>query len=119
MHLIRPVTDQFLFVQRDIVSATRVQNIYSFVSVVVGVALGLVVRYVRHLKYFVVAGTLLFVLAFGLLIRYRGGTGTADFAGLVGAEVVLGIAGEYSEVAAVFQSKTNIPSMDHGIHWLV
>ncbi|WWD08493.1 hypothetical protein V865_006605 [Kwoniella europaea PYCC6329] len=78
---------------RDVTSATRVQNIYSFCSVVVGVALGLVIRRVRRLKWFIVAGTLLFVLAFGLLIRYRGGFSAHDFAGLVGAEVVLGIAG--------------------------
>ena len=34
-----------------------------------------------------------FVLAFGLLIRFRGGNGTSDFAGLVAGEVILGIAG--------------------------
>jgi len=78
---------------RDIESATRVQNIYSFCSVVVGFSLGILVRYVRRLKYFIVAGTLLFLMAFGLLYRYRGGTSVNDFAGLVGAEVVLGIAG--------------------------
>ncbi|WVQ85771.1 hypothetical protein IAT38_007938 [Cryptococcus sp. DSM 104549] len=78
---------------RDVISATRVQNIYSFCSVVTGICLGLVVRRVRRLKWFIVAGTLLFVLAFGLLIRYRGGYSTADFAGLVAAEVILGIAG--------------------------
>ncbi|WVO20323.1 uncharacterized protein IAS62_001617 [Cryptococcus decagattii] len=78
---------------RDIISATRVQNIYSFTSVVIGVCLGFIIRKVRRLKWFIVAGTLLFVLAFGLLIRYRGGYSVSDFAGLVGAEVVLGIAG--------------------------
>ncbi|WRT68181.1 uncharacterized protein IL334_005156 [Kwoniella shivajii] len=78
---------------RDVTSATRVQNIYSFCSVVVGIALGLVIRYVRRLKWFIVSGTLLFVLAFGLLIRFRGGYSVSDFAGLVAAEVVLGIAG--------------------------
>jgi SIT family siderophore-iron:H+ symporter-like MFS transporter len=77
----------------DIESATRVQNIYSFCSVVVGFTLGLVVRYVRRLKYFIVAGTLLFLMAFGLLYRYRGGSSINDFAGLVAAEVILGIAG--------------------------
>ncbi|WVR08388.1 hypothetical protein IAU60_005443 [Kwoniella sp. DSM 27419] len=77
----------------DIKSATRIQNIYSFCSVVVGVILGLVIRRVRRLKWFIVAGTLLFVLAFGLLIRYRGGYSTSDLAGLIGAEVILGIAG--------------------------
>lgn len=34
----------------------------------------------------------MFVLAFGLLIRYRGG-GTNDYVGLVAGEVILGIGG--------------------------
>ncbi|WVN89526.1 uncharacterized protein L203_104751 [Cryptococcus depauperatus CBS 7841] len=78
---------------RNTISATRVQNIYSFCSVVIGVCIGLIARKVRRLKYFIVAGTLLFVLAFGLLIRYRGGYSLSDFAGLVASEVILGIAG--------------------------
>lgn len=73
--------------------ATWIQNIYTFVSVVIGCLVGLAVRYVRRLKYFAVAGTLLFVLAFGLLYRYRGGVETHELAGLVGAEVILGVAG--------------------------
>jgi SIT family siderophore-iron:H+ symporter-like MFS transporter len=67
--------------------------IYSFVSVVIGGILGLVVRHVRRLKAFIVAGALMIILAFGLLIRYRGGDTVSDFAGLVGGEVILGIAG--------------------------
>ncbi|OCF41266.1 MFS transporter, SIT family, siderophore-iron:H+ symporter [Kwoniella heveanensis CBS 569] len=78
---------------QNVTSATRIQNVYSFCSVVIGIVLGLVIRRVRRLKWFIVAGTLLFVLAFGLLIRYRGGYSVADLAGLIGAEVVLGIAG--------------------------
>lgn len=73
--------------------ATWIGNIYSFVSVVTGITVGIVVRYIRHLKYIAVAGTLLFVLAFGLLYKYRSGTETHVLAGLVGAEVVLGVAG--------------------------
>lgn len=80
---------------KDIATSTRVANIYSFCSTVVGMILGVTVRYVRRLKPFVVIGSLLFVLAFGLLIRYRGGHSTSDFAGLIGAEVVLGIAGGF------------------------
>lgn len=78
---------------KSIIQATRVTNIYSFVSVVIGFTLGAVVRYVRRLKWFIVTGGSLFILAFGLLIRFRGGTSPSDFAGLIGAEVVLGIAG--------------------------
>lgn len=95
----------FLIIYRDIISATRVQNIYSFTSVVIGVCLGFIIRKVRRLKWFIVAGTLLFVLAFGLLIRYRGGYSVSDFAGLVGAEVVLGIAGKFYKQYPIFHSK--------------
>jgi len=67
--------------------------IYSFTSVVIGFSLGLVVRHVRRLKMFIVAGGAMILLAYGLLVRYRGGNSTSDFAGLVAAETILGIAG--------------------------
>jgi SIT family siderophore-iron:H+ symporter-like MFS transporter len=86
-------SEQLKLTGRPVKEATWIQNIYSFVSVITGVVVGVIVRYVRRLKYFAVAGTLLFVLAFGLLYRYRGGTETHQLAGLVGAEVVLGVAG--------------------------
>lgn len=78
---------------RPVTVATRVTMIYSFVSVIIGFALGLLVRYVRRLKIFIIIGGCFITFAFGLLIRYRGGTSIADFAGLVGAEVLLGIGG--------------------------
>ncbi|KAI5823270.1 hypothetical protein K523DRAFT_421581 [Schizophyllum commune Tattone D] len=72
-------------------SATRITNVYSFTSVVTGVTLGFVVRYVRYLKLFIVFGVCLFMVAFGLLIRFRGGE--SSHAAVVGAQVVLGVAG--------------------------
>ena len=40
-------------------SATRIANIYSFSSVVTGIALGFLIRKVRQLKIFIVIGVLL------------------------------------------------------------
>lgn len=77
----------------SVVAATRVTSLYSFVSVITGVLLGLVVYKVRRLKLFIVAGTCLFMVAFGLLIRFRGSPDSASRAGLIGAQVLLGIAG--------------------------
>jgi SIT family siderophore-iron:H+ symporter-like MFS transporter len=74
-------------------SATRIASLYSFVSVVTGVVVGGLVFKVRRLKPFIVAGTCLFVVAFGLLIRFRGGSGVSEHAGIVGAQVCLGVAG--------------------------
>ncbi|KYK57404.1 hypothetical protein DCS_04413 [Drechmeria coniospora] len=74
-------------------AATRITSLYSFTSVVVGVLLGLVVFKVRRLKIFVVAGTALYMVAFGLLVHFRGSSESSHHAGLVGAQVLLGVAG--------------------------
>ncbi|KAH8710046.1 siderochrome-iron transporter-like protein Sit1 [Phaeosphaeriaceae sp. PMI808] len=74
-------------------SATRISSLYSFSSVITGLVLGAIVFRVRRLKAFIVAGTCLFMVAFGLLIHYRGGTGPSSYSGIIGAQICLGIAG--------------------------
>ncbi|CAK7227447.1 ferrioxamine B transporter [Sporothrix bragantina] len=84
-----------LFVAFDfsVSAATRITSLYSFCSVITGFLLGLIVFRVRRLKYFIVFGTALFLVAFGLLINYRGSPSTSSRSGIIGAEVLLGIAG--------------------------
>ena len=65
----------------------------SFCSVLAGVLLGFIVRKVRYLKPFIVFGTILFLAAFGILIHYRGGSGKVNESGIIGSQVLLGIAG--------------------------
>jgi MFS transporter, SIT family, siderophore-iron:H+ symporter len=74
-------------------SATRILSLYSFTSVLTGLILGAIVFRVRRLKPFIVAGTCLFMVAFGLLIHFRGGTGNGSHSGIIGAQICLGIAG--------------------------
>ncbi|KAF1988282.1 siderochrome-iron transporter-like protein Sit1 [Aulographum hederae CBS 113979] len=74
-------------------SATRIISLYSFASVITGTILGLVVYRVRYLKPFMLFGTCLFLVAFGLLIEYRGGVGGSAHSGIIGAQVLLGIGG--------------------------
>ncbi|KAF2733942.1 siderochrome-iron transporter-like protein Sit1 [Polyplosphaeria fusca] len=76
-------------------SATRIAALYSFSSVITGVLLGLVVYKVRRLKPFILFGTCLFMVAFGLLIRYRGGSAGSAHSGIIGAQILLGIAGGF------------------------
>jgi SIT family siderophore-iron:H+ symporter-like MFS transporter len=74
--------------------ATRISSLYSFSSTIVGPLLGLLVYKIRRLKYMIVAGTCLFLVAFGLLIRFRGSTGDQDGkVGVIAAQVLLGVAG--------------------------
>lgn len=77
----------------SIMGATRILSLYSFTSVVTGFTLGLIVYKVRRLKWFIVAGTCLFLVAFGLLIHYRGSPSSAGQSGVIGAQVLLGFAG--------------------------
>ncbi|KAJ6782324.1 hypothetical protein PWT90_10941 [Aphanocladium album] len=76
-------------------ATARIGLLYSFVSVIVGTCLGLIVFKVRRLKPFIIAGTCLFMVAFGLLIHFRGSVDadSATRAGVIGAQVVLGFAG--------------------------
>lgn len=77
----------------SITSATRITSLYSFASVITGGLLGLVVFKVRRLKAFIVTGTVLFLVAFGMLIRYRGSPSGSSHSGIIGAQLLLGIAG--------------------------
>lgn len=77
----------------SIMGATRILSLYSFTSVVTGFLLGMVVYKVRRLKWFIVAGTCLFLVAFGLLIHFRGSPTSAGQSGVIGAQVLLGLAG--------------------------
>lgn len=75
-------------------SAQRISSVYSFTSVLVGVSLGVIVRYVRRLKPFVIAGTCIFMVAYGVLIHYRGGDGNkGDISGMIGGQFLLGFGG--------------------------
>ncbi|KAH8587712.1 major facilitator superfamily protein [Bisporella sp. PMI_857] len=77
----------------SISSATRVSSLYSFCSVLTGVAISLVIYKIRRLKPIILTGTALFLVAFGLLIHYRGGSGSSAKSGVIGAQILLGIAG--------------------------
>ncbi|KAJ5096897.1 hypothetical protein N7456_007618 [Penicillium angulare] len=77
----------------SVLSATRISSLYSFTSVITGVILGFIVFRVRQLKPFIVTGTCLFMVAFGILIYFRGGTGGSSHSGVIGGQILLGIAG--------------------------
>lgn len=82
-----------LYVSFDesILSATRITSLYSFTSVITGVILGFVVMKLRQLKPFIVSGTVLFMVAFGILIYFRGGSSGSSHSGVIGAQVLLGL----------------------------
>ncbi|CAL5869856.1 uncharacterized protein PFLUO_LOCUS4087 [Penicillium psychrofluorescens] len=78
-----------------VTAATRVQSFYSFFGLISGLITGLIIYKVRRLKYFIVAGTCLFMAAYGLVLRFRGGASESSKAGVIGAQVLLGLAGGF------------------------
>ncbi|ATY64869.1 siderochrome-iron transporter (Sit1) [Cordyceps militaris] len=77
----------------SIQSATRITSFFSFFGVVSGVLVGLVVYRVRRLKHIIVAGTLAFMMAFVMLISQPGGASSRSRSGIIGAQILLGLAG--------------------------
>ncbi|KAK7747662.1 hypothetical protein SLS62_008988 [Diatrype stigma] len=76
---------------QSVKNATTISSLYSFCSVVTGVLTGAMVRKTHRVKPFAMAGTLVFILAMGLLIKFR--NGSAGVSGMIGGQVVLGIGG--------------------------
>jgi len=86
---------------RTVLQAGYITNIFTFCSTFTGMCLGLVVVRVQRLKPFIVVGSILYTLSFGLLIRYRGGQHGSAVAGIVAAEVLLGIGAGFFSYPAI------------------
>ncbi|KAJ4238387.1 ferrioxamine B transporter [Fusarium falciforme] len=87
----------------NIADSTRIASVYSFCAIVGGLSLGLIIKKVRRLKPFIIGGISLWLIAYGLLFHYRGGTDTSAKAGVIAGQVLLGLTGgffSYPNVAA-------------------
>lgn len=76
-------------------SATRILSFFSFFGVISGVVIGLVIYRLRRLKYIIVAGTCIFMAAYGLLIKYCGGASLESHVGIIAGQVLMGLAGGF------------------------
>ncbi|KAL5356671.1 major facilitator superfamily domain-containing protein [Aspergillus floccosus] len=99
----------------SVTAATRITTLYMFTSFVVGPICGLLVYRIRRLKYFIVAGTILFLVGFGLLIRYRSGAGGSSRAGIIAAQVVLGVAGGLAPYASLASLQVSLKHEAMGV----
>lgn len=69
-------------------SATRITSLSSFVSVVAGVFYGLLVVKFKRLKRFIIFGISMWMVAFGILVHFRGSLDS--HAGIIGGLCLLG-----------------------------
>lgn len=59
-------------------AATRITSLYSFVSVIAGPLLGLVIVRVKRSKPFIIFGCAIWMVSLGILLRYRGDNNGVD-----------------------------------------
>ena len=83
-------------------TATRINRLWSFVSVLVAFFFGFIVVKIRRTKELIIVGICAWFVSFGLLEHFRGGDGS--FAGIIVAECMLGLGNGFLK----FPSKTSI-----------
>lgn len=90
----------------SIKAASRITSLYSFVSVIVGPLLGLVLTKVRYTKPFIIFGCAVWFVALGLFVHFRGANDGVEsqfyLNGVIGALCVMGFgAGFFTYVTQV------------------
>ncbi|KAJ5651173.1 uncharacterized protein N7484_004896 [Penicillium longicatenatum] len=79
----------------SVATATRIQSFYSFFGLISGLITGMIIYRTRRLKYLIICGTCLFMMAYGLVLYFRGGTDGGSKAGVITAQILLGLAGGF------------------------
>ena len=82
----------------SITAAGHVVQVFNFTSTVASIIIGIVIKYTKHYKYFVTAGSCIYILGLGLMVRYR--TPDTTVGSLVGCQIAVGIGGGMLNVPA-------------------
>ncbi|KAH7038096.1 major facilitator superfamily domain-containing protein [Microdochium trichocladiopsis] len=97
---VQPYFNSYLLVvhNQSAITAGYITQTFSFTSTVASVVISIIIKYTKHYKYYVVAGSLIYLLGMGLMVRYR--TQDATVGTLVGTQIVIGIGGGMLNVPA-------------------
>lgn len=87
----------------SIAAATRISSLCSFCAVTTGLILGIIISKVRRLKPFILGGVVLWLVGYGLLVQYRGGSGSSSRSRVIDGQVILGIAGVFFPYPALVE----------------
>jgi hypothetical protein len=77
-------------------TAGNITRVFSFTSSIASVVVSLFIKYTGHYKYFVTAGSIIYLLGMGLMLAYR--TENASTATLIGTQIAVGIGGGFLNV---------------------
>ena len=75
----------------SIIAAGHITQTFSFTSTVTSIAIGFVIKYTHHYKYFIILGASIYLIGVGIMIRYR--AQGSSIAQLVGTQIAIGIGG--------------------------
>ena len=109
---IQPYFSSYLQVvhSQSVTAAGTIVNVFSFSSTVASILISLVIKYTRHYKYYITAGTCIYLLGVGLMIRYRvEGSSTAQ---IVGTQIAVGIGGGLINVPAQLGVQASVAHTD-------
>ncbi|KAJ5925256.1 hypothetical protein N7454_007895 [Penicillium verhagenii] len=79
----------------SVATATRIQSFYSFFGLISGLITGIIIYRTRRLKFLIICGTCLFMMAYALVLYFRGGADGGSKAGVITAQILLGLAGGF------------------------
>lgn len=105
---VQPYFNSYLLVVKNqsIKSAGWITQAFSLTATVASVLVSLAIKYTRRYKYFVVAGSLVYMMGLGLMIRYR--TEESSIGSIVGAQICMGIGGGTLNPAAQLGAQISV-----------
>jgi MFS family permease len=83
---------------KSVTAAGHITQTFSFTATVSSIAVSLIIKYTRHYKYFVTAGSCIYLIGLGIMIRYR--VEGATTGQIVGTQIAVGIGGGMLNVPA-------------------
>jgi len=97
---VQPYFYSYLIVVQDesVTAAGHITQTFSFTSTVTAIITSIVIKYTGHYKYFVTAGSCIYILGIGLMIKYR--TESTSIGSLIGCQIAVGIGGGMLNVPA-------------------
>ncbi|EHK97102.1 putative Siderophore iron transporter mirC [Glarea lozoyensis 74030] len=97
---VQPYFYSYLLVvqNKSVTAAGHITQTFSFTSTVASIIISFIIKYTKYYKPFVVAGSLIYLMGIGLMIRYRSiGASTGS---IVGTQIAVGIGGGMLNVPA-------------------
>jgi hypothetical protein len=97
---VQPYFYSYLLVvqNKSVIAAGHITQTFSFTSTVASIVISIIIKYTKYYKPFVVAGSLIYLLGIGLMMKYR--SIGASTGAIVGTQIAVGIGGGMLNVPA-------------------